>query len=153
MRANKFATWQTCEKCGLRLSYTAKPGRSGDHRSVGPLPQHVSQAQTELSQTYTAAEMNHKIFLGKLLEIKGRVMVQTCGGATPNIDIKAKSMQAWPHRRRALWRPPRRTQRWFPRRSRWPRQRVLRGMSAPVVIVDEEETPQLDGSWEISGSS
>ena len=38
MRQNRFATWETCQRCGLRLSYAAKDGHKGEGRHMGPDP-------------------------------------------------------------------------------------------------------------------
>ena len=64
-RKNKFASWHAC---GLRLSYTAKNGYTGESRSIGADPQHVAAAQEELKMVYS---MNETIFTGKLMEIRG----------------------------------------------------------------------------------
>ena len=163
-RSNKFATWQICEKCGLRLNYVAKAGYSGENRSVGPLPQHVSLAQTELSQIYSVAEMNHKIFMGKLLEIKGRVMVQSNGATTPNVEVKAKSRQGQALLTASSTTPgtsPGTASTGNPTSTPAPKAAAqakpkARAAAAPPVVVNVEEEPesiQVDNDWEISGNS
>ena len=90
MRQNKYATWQSCVRCGLRTLYVAKGGYEGSTRSLGPLPDHVAAAQQELSAMYDASQMNDKIFTGKLMEIKGRQLVATGVGST-EMSIRADS--------------------------------------------------------------
>ena len=65
-RSNKWAIWQACSRCGLRLRYITKGSGTGETRAIGPQPELVEIAQTELREMYHAKEMNEKIFNGKL---------------------------------------------------------------------------------------
>lgn len=56
---------------------------------MGPPFDQVIMAQNELQLIYTAAEMNDKIFLGKLMEIKGRALVTTGGQGSAQVMVKA----------------------------------------------------------------
>jgi len=49
----------------------------------------VQLAQQELAQIYDAADMNEKIMLGKIMEIKGRQLLHTRGQCSAKLDIKA----------------------------------------------------------------
>lgn len=40
-KSNQYATWTSCKKCGLRLSYLTKAKGHGETRSVGPAPEVV----------------------------------------------------------------------------------------------------------------
>ena len=73
---------RTCGHCGLRLRYTTKGSGTGDYRAIGPPPDQVEQAQMELQETFKAHEINEKIFNGKLMEIRGRSLVETRQGAS-----------------------------------------------------------------------
>lgn len=56
---------------------------------MGPPFEVVMQAQDELQQVYTAAEMNDKIFMGKVMEIKGRNLVTNRGQGSTSVMVKA----------------------------------------------------------------
>ena len=45
--ANRHARWESCEACGLRLSYTPTWGSHGATRQAGPLPQDTKDQITE----------------------------------------------------------------------------------------------------------
>ena len=89
MRQNKYAKWHACKRCGLRLSYTTKGTYQGETRAIGPDPLHVEAAQLELKEQYAPMNMNEKIFNGKLMEIRGRGLVQTGGAGRTTVEIKA----------------------------------------------------------------
>lgn len=90
-KSNQYSTWVSCKKCGLRLSYKVKASRGGhgETRSLGGPPEHVQLAQQELAQIYDAADMNEKIMLGKIMEIKGRQLLHTRGQCSAKLDVKA----------------------------------------------------------------
>ena len=89
-KSNQYASWTSCKKCGLRLSYVVKTSRGhGDSRAVGPAPEIVAMAQDELQQIYQPAEMNEKIFMGKVMEIKGRSLVLSRGHGSLQVQIRA----------------------------------------------------------------
>ena len=97
MRQNKYAKWHACKRCGLRLSYTTKGTYQGETRAIGPDPLHVEAAQLELKEQHAPMNMNEKIFNGKLMEIRGRGLVQTGGAGRTTVEIKG---------RRAPWEVP-----------------------------------------------
>lgn len=88
-RTNKFAAWQACNHCGLRLRYTTKGTGTGDNRAIGPPPDHVELAQLELQEAFQAHEITEKIFNGKLLEIRGRTLVETRGRGRTTVQVRA----------------------------------------------------------------
>lgn len=89
-KSNQFASWTSCKRCGLRLSYVVKTSRGhGESRTVGPAPEIVAMAQDELQQIYQPTEMNEKIFQGKVLEIKGRSLVMSRGQGSLQAHIRA----------------------------------------------------------------
>ena len=67
-RSNRYALWTACSRCGLRLTYVAKGRHQGDTRAVEPPRELVLPTQA-----------NEKIFQGKLMEVKGRELVNTHG--------------------------------------------------------------------------
>ena len=74
----------------------AKNGYTGESRSIGADPQHVAATQEELKMVYSVDNMNEKIFTGKLMEIRGRGLVQTGGAGRTTLDIKAnEKMGKW----------------------------------------------------------
>ena len=89
MRQNKYAKWHACKRCGLRLSYTTKSTYQGETRAIGPEPQYVEAAQQELKAQYAPANMNQKIFNGKLMELRGRGLVQTGGAGRTTVQVRA----------------------------------------------------------------
>ena len=88
-RKNKYANWHACKRCGLRLSYTAKSGYTGESRAIGADPPHVAAAQEEPKMIYSIDNMNEKIFNGKLMEVRGRGLVQSGGAGRTTVEIKA----------------------------------------------------------------
>ena len=80
---------RTCGHCGLRLRYTTKGSGTGDYRAIGPPPDQVEQAQMELQETFKAHEINEKIFNGKLMEIRGRSLVETRGRGRTTVQVRA----------------------------------------------------------------
>ena len=86
---NQYARWTSCKTCGLRLSYVVKTKGHGESRSVGPAPELVAMAQEELQQVYQPVEMNEKIFMGKVMEIKGRSLVMQRGQGSLQVEIRA----------------------------------------------------------------
>ena len=89
MRQNKYAKWHACKRCDLRPSYLAKGPYQGETRAVGPEPAHVEAAQMELAQQYAKANMNEKIFNGKLMEIRGRGLVHSGEAGRTTVMVKA----------------------------------------------------------------
>ena len=89
LRQNKYARWHACKRCGLRLSYVVKGTYQGETRAIGPEPTHVEAAQMELAQQYAKANMNEKIFNGKLMEIRGRGLVHSGGAGRTTVMVKA----------------------------------------------------------------
>ena len=156
-KSNKHAMWQTCLKCGLRLMYSTKGTAEGLSRSVGPLPEHVQAAQNELSSIYTLDTMNEKIFLGKLMEIKGRVMVASNGGSVPNLDIRARSRtgQALLASTPAGTVPPPTVATPKPKAAPAPKAAATPPTSVSLSPVEETVTIVVDEQevWEVSGSS
>lgn len=75
-RSNQHATWQTCQKCALRLSYHTKNGMEGEHRQMGPHPHLVSLAQEALQKEMDVSQVDEKVFNGKLMELKGKMLQQ-----------------------------------------------------------------------------
>ena len=67
----------------------ASRGGHGETRTLGAPPEHVQLAQQELAQIYSATEMNEKIMLGKIMEIKGRQLLHTRGQCSAKLEIKA----------------------------------------------------------------
>ena len=88
-RANKFAAWQACSRCGLRLRYITKGTGHGETRAIGPTPEMVNEAQQELREQFTAMEMNEKIFNGKLMELRGRTLVESGGYGRTTVQVRA----------------------------------------------------------------
>ena len=87
-RSNQHATWSSCTRCALRLSYVAKTGRQGVHRSVGPDPQVLAAALEELQMIYDEGQINEKVVQGKIMEVQGRGLVTT-GQGTTSTHVKA----------------------------------------------------------------
>ena len=85
--------WQACSRCGLRLRYVTKGKATGQTRAVGPPPDQVEQAQEELKSLFAAPEMTEKIFNGKLMEIRGRTLVQS-GGHSVHVRADEKLGEA-----------------------------------------------------------
>lgn len=81
--------WQACSRCGLRLRYVTKGKATGQTRAVGPPPDQVEQAQEELKSLFAAPEMTEKIFNGKLMEIRGRTLVQSGGHSRTTVQVRA----------------------------------------------------------------
>ncbi|OLP85639.1 putative transposon protein [Symbiodinium microadriaticum] len=50
-RSNQHAMWQWCERCGIRLCYVPRAGKTGLHRAAGPLAADVQSVTYEVSQT------------------------------------------------------------------------------------------------------
>ena len=50
-RSNQHAIWTFCLKCGIRMSYTPRMGKSALHRSAGPLMEDIKQVVSETSKT------------------------------------------------------------------------------------------------------
>lgn len=46
VRSNQSACWETCLRCGLRLSYTPKKDHQGERRHMGPDPRLGRHAET-----------------------------------------------------------------------------------------------------------
>ena len=88
-RTNKYAAWQACNHCGLRLRYSTKGAGTGDTRAIGPPPDQVELAQQELMESFQAHEVTEKIFNGKLLEIRGRTVVETRGRGRTTVQVRA----------------------------------------------------------------
>ena len=88
-KSNKSATWQSCERCGLRLKYVTKGKATGESRAIGPPPDQVEAAQLELAQIYDVDQMNEKIFNGKLMELRGRRLVETRGRGRTTVQVRA----------------------------------------------------------------
>jgi len=65
--SNQHGTWENCARCGLRLSYMAKPGSTGKFRTMGPAPHVVEKALIQLrhegfsDKTLTAQAANKQI--------------------------------------------------------------------------------------------
>ncbi|CAE7708420.1 RE2, partial [Symbiodinium microadriaticum] len=49
-RSNQHAMWQWCERCGVRLCYVPRVGKTGLHRAAGPLAADVQSITYEVSQ-------------------------------------------------------------------------------------------------------
>ena len=49
-RSNQHAIWTFCLKCGLRMSYTPRIGKSALHRSAGPLVADTKQVVSETAE-------------------------------------------------------------------------------------------------------
>ena len=88
-RSNQYALWTACSRCGLRLSYVAKGRHQGDTRAVGPPRDLVIQAQEELRVEFAPTDMNEKIFQGKLMEVKGRELVNSHGAGRTTVQVRA----------------------------------------------------------------
>ena len=88
-RSNQYALWTACSRCGLRLTYVAKGRFQGDTRAVGPPRDLVIQAQEELRVEFAAMDMNEKIFQGKLMEVKGRDLVNSHGAGRTTVQVRA----------------------------------------------------------------
>ena len=88
-KSNKSATWQSCDRCGLRLKYVTKAKATGETRAIGPPPDQVAAAQMELQLVYDADQMNEKIFNGKLMELRGRQLVQKGGRGRTTVQVRA----------------------------------------------------------------
>ncbi|CAK9031652.1 Uncharacterized protein SCF082_LOCUS19728 [Durusdinium trenchii] len=71
MRQNQYASWTTCQACGLRTSYVSKKDFEGDSRHMGPHPHLISAALEQLRQTMPASQVSEKIVNGKVMELKG----------------------------------------------------------------------------------
>ena len=88
-RSNQYALWTACSRCGLRLTYVAKGRHQGDTRAVGPPRDLVIQAQEELRVEFAPTDMNEKIFQGKLMEVKGRELVNSHGAGRTTVQVRA----------------------------------------------------------------
>eukprot|EP00435_Cladocopium_sp_Y103_P029947 s1363_g7.t1 len=88
-KSNQYATWQSCSRCGLRLRYVNKTPHQGDTRAVGPPTDLVMEAQAELQNDFDARQMTEKIFNGKLMEIKGRNLVNSGGRGRMTVQVRA----------------------------------------------------------------
>ena len=88
-RSNQYALWTACSRCGLRLTYVAKGRHQGDTRAVGPPRDLVIQAQEELRVEFAPMDMNEKIFQGKLMEVKGRDLVNSHGAGRTTVQVRA----------------------------------------------------------------
>ena len=53
-RSNQHAMWQWCERCGVRLCYVPRVGKTGLHRAACPLAADVQSITYEVSQTELA---------------------------------------------------------------------------------------------------
>ena len=62
---------------------------TGETRAIGPQPEVVEIAQMELQEIYQAKEMNEKIFNGKLMELKGRSLVENGGHGRTTVQVRA----------------------------------------------------------------
>ncbi|CAE7219859.1 RE1 [Symbiodinium sp. KB8] len=49
-RGNQHAVWTFCQKCGIRMSYIPRMGKTALHRSAGPLIQDVKKIVEETAQ-------------------------------------------------------------------------------------------------------
>ena len=76
MRQNQYASWTTCQACGLRTSYVSKKDFEGDSRHMGPHPHLISAALEQLRQTMPASQVSEKIVNGKVMELKGTQLQQ-----------------------------------------------------------------------------
>lgn len=74
IRQNQFASWSTCARCGLRLTYEVKPKGHEETRSAGPHPNLVRLALDQLQQSMSANDCTEKIVMGKVMELKGLQM-------------------------------------------------------------------------------
>lgn len=88
-RSNQYALWTACSRCGLRLTYVAKGRFHGESRAVGPPRDLVIQAQEELRVEFAPTDMNEKIFQGKLMEVKGRDLVNSHGAGRTTVQVRA----------------------------------------------------------------
>lgn len=73
-RANQYASWSTCSKCGLRISYVVKGSHTGYTRQMGPELHVVTLAMQELQEETSAAECTEKMVNGKIMEVKGKLL-------------------------------------------------------------------------------
>lgn len=73
-RANQYASWTSCSACGLRLVYQGKKGYGGESRQMGPEPHLVRLAMESLAEEIPAQVCTEKIFTGKIMEVKGRLL-------------------------------------------------------------------------------
>lgn len=87
-RSNKYAVWNSCTRCGLRLRYVSKSGYHGATRAIGPPPDHVEIAQAELKELYTSTTVTEKVFNGKLMELRGRALVETGGRGRTTVQVR-----------------------------------------------------------------
>ena len=73
-----------------RLADIAASDSGTPRATIGPLVLHqVEQAQMELQETFKAHEINEKIFNGKLMEIRGRSLVETRGRGRTTVQVRA----------------------------------------------------------------
>lgn len=93
-RSNQHATWQFCQKCALRLSYHTKNGMEGEYRQMGPHPHLVTLAQEALQTEMEAGQVTEKIFNGKLMELKGKMLQQ---GLTQTMAVNL-TLEEYRHR-------------------------------------------------------
>ena len=61
-------------KCGLRTSYVAKKGYSGENRHMGPAPHTIRHVMESLEKDTKAEDVNEKIVNGRLMEAQGRIL-------------------------------------------------------------------------------
>lgn len=73
-RSNQWASWSTCLKCGLRLSYVVKKPGHGNTRQMGPDPHLIRLAMSELEKKVSKQECTAEMVNGKMLEIKGKML-------------------------------------------------------------------------------
>lgn len=64
-RTNQYGSWTSCARCGLRTSYKAKEGQTGQHRQAGPDLHVINIATEELKQTMGSDQCTEKVMNGK----------------------------------------------------------------------------------------
>ena len=93
-RRNQHATWKVCTVCGLRTEYQCKSNKTGESRHMGPHPHLVSLALEQIQQQVPANQVQEKMVVGKLMELKG---IQLQQGLT---ETMALNMTLEQYRRR-----------------------------------------------------
>ena len=74
VKQNQYATWTSCARCALRLSYASKGENHGQERQAMPEPNLLRAAMEELERQIPAADCTEKLVNGKLMEIKGKML-------------------------------------------------------------------------------
>ena len=74
VRNNQYATWEICQRCGIRVSYKPKRGYAGENRHMGPAPHTIKHVMEEIEKSMPPEQCNEKIVNGRLMEAQGKML-------------------------------------------------------------------------------